>query len=371
MRYRRMPIEVESPEQLGYDRIACNLAESSCADVRYRDLGIDLDGLLLKYDDHLGHPPLRALVASVSGVEPDDVLVTVGAAAALFIVATSLLESGDHLVVVRPNYATNLETPRAIGCDISYLDLQFEEGWGVFLPRLAALLRPNTRLISLTCPHNPTGAVFDEATLRGAIALAEGHGCRILVDETYREMAFGTPLPTAAACSPAAISVSSLSKTYGLPGIRLGWLLCRDPALRELFLAAKEQIFICNSVVDEEIAYQALQRRDRWLPQIKHDIAKAFAVTRDFIAGQSDFEWVEPRGGVVGFFRLRQDVARRTDMDRFYEILLERYQTLVGAGHWFEQPRHYMRVGFGWPTLAELHQGLRNLTAAVDDAKTR
>ena len=369
MQYRRMPIEIESPEQLGYDRIKYNLAESSCSDVPYRELGIDLGDLVLKYDDHLGHPALRALIASDSGVEPDEVLMTVGAAAALFIIATSLLKPSDHLVVVRPNYATNIETPRAIGCDISYLDLRFEDGWGLSLSRLEALLRPATKLISLTCPHNPTGAVFDEEVLRGAIALAESRGCRLLVDETYRDMTFGTPLPCAAALSPAALSVCSLSKTYGLPGIRLGWLLSRDPGLRETFLAAKEQIFICNSVVDEEIAYQALQKRARWLPQIQQRIAAAFRATRDFIAAQRDFEWVEPRGGVVGFFRLRAEVRERTDVDAFYRILLERYDTLVGAGHWFEQPRHYMRIGYGWPTLDELTKGLQSLTAALADAR--
>lgn len=369
MLYRRMPIEVESPEQLGYDRIANNLAESSCADVRYRELGIDLGDLVLAYQDHLGHPPLRALVAATAAVQPDEVLMTVGAASALFIIATSLLKPGDHLVVARPNYATNLETPRAIGCDISYLDLSFDEGWNVSLERLESLLRPTTRLISLTCPHNPTGAVLDEATLRGAIALAERHGCRLLVDETYREMTFGTPLPTAAACSPTALSVCSLSKTYGLPGLRSGWLICRDPELRETFLAAKEQMFICTSVVDEEIAYQALQRRDRWLPQIKEHIATALNLTRDFLAAQSDFEWVEPRGGVVGLFRLRDEVLQRTDVDRFYEVLFEKYRTLVGPGHWFELPRHYMRVGYGWPTLEALQNGLESLTAAAAAAR--
>src|SRR5262249_27993380 len=173
----------------------------------------------------------------------------------------------------------------------------------------------------------------------------------------------GAPLPCAASLSPMALSVSSLSKTYGLPGIRLGWLLCRDPALRETFLAAKEQIFICNSVVDEEIAHQALRRRDSWLPQIKERIAIALGIMCDFIASQSNFEWIEPRGGVVGFLRLRDEVLAHTDVDRFYEILLERFGTLVGAGHWFEQPRHYMRIGYGWPTLDELRTGLDNLSA--------
>ena len=113
-----MPIEVESPEQLGYDTITNNLSESSVSDRRLSDLGFDLefDELLLCYGDHLGDPLLRAAVATGGeGLRPDDVLVTAGAAAALFCTATALLEPGDHAVVVRTNYATNLETPRAIG----------------------------------------------------------------------------------------------------------------------------------------------------------------------------------------------------------------------------------------------------------------
>ena len=369
MNYRRMPIEIESPEQLGYDTIACNLAESSFRDARLGDLGVRLDDLVLQYSDHLGHPGLRRLLAADAGVAPEQVLLTVGAAAALFMVATTLLSAGDHLVVVRPNYATNLETPRAIGCDISFLDLRYEDGWAVDLDRLAALITPRTRLISLTCPHNPTGAVFDEATLRGAVALAERHGCHLLCDETYREMTFGAPLPVAASLSPAAISVCSLSKTYGLPGIRLGWLMTQDAALFTRLLAAKEQIFITGSVVDEEIAAQALARRAELLSGIRARIAAAFATTRDFMAAQDQLEWVEPRGGVVGFVRLRDEVAARTDVDLFYKVLYERHRTLVGPGHWFEQPRRSFRLGYGWPTPAELAAGLRNLTLALDDAR--
>ena len=130
MRYRRMPIEVESPEQLGYSTITNNLSESSVSDRRLSDLGLDLDldGLLLCYGDHLGDPTLREAVADLGeGLGADDVLVTPGAATALFCAATSMLEPGDHLVVVRTNYATNLETPRAIGADIDIVDLSFED----------------------------------------------------------------------------------------------------------------------------------------------------------------------------------------------------------------------------------------------------
>ena len=116
-----MPIEAESPEQFGYDRIRFNLAESSVADTPLRDLDVSLDDLVLLYGDHLGRPGLRAAIAEGgrSASAPDDVLVTPGAAAALFIISTTLLQAGDHVIVARPNYATNLETPVAIGADIA------------------------------------------------------------------------------------------------------------------------------------------------------------------------------------------------------------------------------------------------------------
>ena len=134
-------------------------------------------------------------------------LLTPGAVTALFLVHTTLLEAGSHVVVTRPNYATNVETPRAIGADVSFLDLAYEHGWAVDPDRIAALLRPETRLVSLTTPHNPTGTTLDRTTLDAVIALVERHGtARLLVDETYREMTFGEPLPVAATLSDRVIS---------------------------------------------------------------------------------------------------------------------------------------------------------------------
>src|SRR5437899_1183409 len=140
-----MPIEIESPEQLGYDTIAHNLSESSVADRRLRDLGldVDVDSLVLCYGDHLGDPAQRDGVASEDdGIGAGDVLVTPGAAAALFCVATAVLDRGDHAVIVRSNYATNLETPRAIGADVHTIDLAFDEGWRLDVGRIAAAVRP-------------------------------------------------------------------------------------------------------------------------------------------------------------------------------------------------------------------------------------
>ena len=236
-----MPIEVESPEQLGYDTITNNLSESSVADRRLRDLGfeLDLDELLLCYGDHLGDPRSeRRSRPSAPEVCPDDVLVTAGAAAALFCIATALLEPGDHAVVVRTNYATNLETPRAIGAEVDVVDLRFEDGWRLDVDRVAAAVPDgHTRLISVTQPHNPTGTMFDRDTLDALVALAERSGAVLLVDETYRDLTHGEPLPLAATLLAARLSVSSMSKAYGLPGLASAgrsaatprWRSCSSP----------------------------------------------------------------------------------------------------------------------------------------------
>jgi aspartate/methionine/tyrosine aminotransferase len=231
MNYVRMPIEIESPEQMGYENVRYNLTESSFSDAQLGDLDLDLRSLLLCYGDHQGNRRLRELIAEDSGVSPDEVLITAGAAAALFVIATSVLRQGDRLLVERPNYATNIETPRAIGAELDFLQLHFEEGFRPNLDRLAALIQPQTKLVSITVPHNPTGSVVSETELRQIIALCESRGVTLLVDETYREMAHDGPLPVAASLSPQVLSVSSLSKTWGLPGIRIGWLICRDRPL--------------------------------------------------------------------------------------------------------------------------------------------
>lgn len=407
MHYVRMPIEIESPEQLGYDRVRYNLTESSLTDAKLRDLwptlGLEqaLRELILCYSDHCGHPALRALIAEQSSVSlqptatglltrpaanplsPDDVLVTPGAALALFIVATTLLERGDHMIVVRPNYATNIETPRALGAEIEFLDLDFDQGFRLPIERVAQALRPNTRLVSLTTPHNPTGTVLPTADVERLASLVATHnqapgrgpGCRLLIDETYREMAFDYVPPVAATLGPHVLSVSSMSKTYGLPGIRIGWLLCTDAALRERFLAAKEQTVITGSVVDETIALRYLQHKAQHLPAIRQHIASQLSIVKSWLAEPLTRELIEcvpPEGGVVCFPRIIQPAAgqgRAIDLDAFYRRLNEHYQTFVGPGHWFEQDRRYMRIGYGWPSADDLRVGLANITRALSDVR--
>ncbi|MFQ5977524.1 MAG: aminotransferase class I/II-fold pyridoxal phosphate-dependent enzyme, partial [Candidatus Heimdallarchaeota archaeon] len=301
--YRRTPIEKESPEEYGYDKITYNLAESSVPDLILGSLGLDLSKLALSYGDHLGNSRLRqAIAAEGNNLTPDQILITAGAAGALFIITTSLLKPKDHVVVLHPNYVANLESPRAIGCQIDYLRLRMEEDqFQIDLRQLEKLISSNTRLVSLTYPQNPTGMMLDESELKEIISLVESEGAHLLLDETYRDMIFNRPLlPTAASLSSKAISVSSFSKSYGLPGIRLGWLMTQDSSLMETFLAAKELIFICNSLVDEEIGAQFfISKKKRFLAEIQKHVETNFRVMEAWMKKNSYLEWIKPHGGCV------------------------------------------------------------------------
>lgn len=361
-----MPIEIEAPEGFGYENIDCNLSESSFTDQKLSDLGIDIKDLLLVYGDHKGKPDLRELIANEIGFSLDNVLVTSGAATALFIIATSFLNKNDHIVIAKTNYATNLETPRAIGAKASYLNLRFEYGFELDLKELEKLITKKTKLVSLTYPHNPTGVLIDAEKLKAIIELIERKGTYLLVDETYREMSFVEKLPVAATLSDRVISISSMSKSYGLPGIRIGWILSKNTRLMETFLAAKEQICITNSVVDEEIAYQYLLNKKVHFEPIRATILKNFGILKDFMANQNVLEWVEPQGGCVCFPRVKSEI--KVDMAKFHDILLNKYATYIGRGHWFEEEARYIRIGYSWDTSEKLKRGLNNILKAIEEA---
>lgn len=359
-----MPIEVESPEEMGYDTIKYNLTESSVTDAVLTNIDLNLNQLVLCYSHHKGKPELRELIANESAeLLAENVLITAGAASALFIISTSLLCKDDHLIVVRPNYATNIETPRAIGCEIDFVELQFETGFTFTLEDIASKIKPNTKLISITNPHNPTGVLIPEELLFQLAALAKERNCFLLVDETYRDLSFNNKPALAASLNDCVISVASVSKAYGLPGLRIGWLITRNQSLMNTFLAAKEQIFICNSVIDEEIAFQYLLQKDAYFSVIKKHIQTNYAILSRWIQNEPRMEMVEPGGGVVCFPRIKVDV----DLVKFYEILNTKYKTFVGPGHWFEMPKNYLRIGYGWPKSEELSEGLSNISKSLDE----
>jgi aspartate/methionine/tyrosine aminotransferase len=370
MNYKRMPIEIESPEEMGYSTIEFNLAESSIRDRTLGDFKLDLNDTVLAYTEHRGITPLReAIVKDSKVLHADDVLVTTGAAMALFLIATTLLEKDDNIIVIRPNYATNLETPRAIGCGMTIIDLDFDDDFSLNTEGVLKAMNEKTKLISITNPHNPTGILFNSKTIKALIQIAEQHNCYLLIDETYRELNFQTKLkPYWAELSDKVISVSSLSKAYGVPGIRTGWLIAQDKALMHKLLAAKEQIILGNSVLDEAVALHILTNKSTLLPPIHQQIQANFAIFKDWFQQQPYLEWVEPEAGVVCFPRLKKDYT--LDFIPFQKALYEDYKTVVGYGHWFEQSHIYFRIGFGFPTEMELKEGLLRFEKCLSEYVT-
>jgi aspartate/methionine/tyrosine aminotransferase len=368
MLYKRMPIEKESPEERGYDSILFNLAESSVTDLTFGELNIQLNELKLEYIPHRGNVHLRQMLATEAGeLRPDQVLLTNGACGALFIINTALLAPTDHLIVVRPNYATNIEVPLTIGCTISYIDLQLEENWRVNLPAIEAAITPATKLISITTPHNPTGTVMTQSELEALVALAERKHIYLLVDETYRDTCFTTPYPVVASMSERVISVSSLSKAFGLPGLRIGWLITRNEELMEQFLAAKEMIYISNAALDEEVATQFYRQKEKLAMIINQKAMENFQLLRAWLQQEPALEYVLPQGGVVCFPRLAH--PETIDIPCFYETLTQKYKTMVGPGHWFAMPDSYMRIGFGWLGNTAFQQGLQHISKAIEESK--
>lgn len=367
MQYKRMPIEKESFEETGYDTILYNLAESSVADLKFSELNIQFGDLRLEYIPHRGNTELRKMIAAEAGGLPENnVLLTNGAASALFIINTSLLSKEDHLIVVRPNYAPNIEVPVTIGCAITYIDLQFEQNWRVPVNDIEAAITPATKLISITTPHNPTGIVMTAGELHDIIAIAEKKNIYLLVDETYRDACFKTHYPVMASLSNRVISVSSLSKAWGLPGLRMGWIITQQEKLMEQFLAAKEMIYISNAALDEEVALQFYRQKEKFAVEINQKAMENFRILSSWLQQEERLEFILPQGGVVCFPRFKDPDA--IDIPAFYQTLVQKYKTMVGPGHWFNMPDRYMRIGFGWLNKEVFEQGLINVSRAMEES---
>ncbi len=367
-----MIIEKESPEEYGYDRIKNNLTESSVPDYSLNDLDIkiSLNDIPLSYTNHSGNQFLRDLVCqNYSHINSENILVTTGAVMSIFIVNATLLNSNDKTLVLHPNYSSNIEVPRSLQVNETFYQLDFEHEYIFDLEEFEKQILPGTKLISITYPHNPTGTMISESTLKAIIEIVEKNDCYLLMDETYRELTFNKKLPTAASLSPKAVSIESMSKSYGIPGIRIGWLATQDSTLKERFLATKEQISICNSIIDEEIATAVLKNKNYLLENIRRNNQEKFAILQHWMEDHSFLEWVEPTGGVICFPRIKPSID--INIKKFYTILTEKFGTFVGPGHWFEQSDSSFRIGYAWPKIESLKNGLECITESLLEAHVK
>ena len=317
------------------------------------------DGLRLGYTESTGHPLLRAEIATLyETVMPDDVLVFAGAEEAIFCLANVLLGPGDHAVVTWPGYQSLYEVARAAGADVSLHELREADGWTLDVARLVASIRPETRLVVVNAPHNPTGmlpTVADWAALADACANA---GVHLLVDEVYRFLEFRAAdrLTAGADLLPGrGVSLGVMSKSFALAGLRIGWLASTDRDLLARCAAFKDYTTICSSAPAEILALIALRARETVLARSRGIVdTNITLLDRFFERWAGRFDWVRPRGGSIGFPRLTADVS----IDDFAAELVESKGVLLVPGSVFGYPGNHFRIGYDRTDLPEALAGL-------------
>jgi aspartate/methionine/tyrosine aminotransferase len=305
------------------------------------------DDLRLGYTESTGDPELRAAIAGLyERVSPDEVLVFAGAQEAIFALHNVLLGPGDHAIVIRPAYQSLAEVAHAAGADVTRVDLREAEDWRLDPDEVRAALRPNTRLILVNEPQNPTGGLSDRPTFDRLVELAAEAGARLIVDEVYRFMEFDEAdrLPAGADALEGGVSIGVMSKSFGLAGLRIGWVATRDRELLARLAAFKDYTTICASSPSEILALIALRARDRVLARNRAIVTANLPLLDSFFSRWAGtFEWVRPRGGTVGFPRLTADVP----IDRFAEDLVRETGVLLLPGTVFADTGNHFRVGFG------------------------
>jgi aspartate/methionine/tyrosine aminotransferase len=264
------------------------------------------DTLHLGYTETHGLPALREAIASTyDNLAAEDILCFAGAEEGLYLAMQVLLDTGDHVVTVTPNYQAAETVPAAI-CDVTGVALQPDNGWALDIDEVAAALRPETRIVSVNFPNNPTGAVPDPGTWRRLAELCDERGIHLFSDEVYRglEQPPISPATQAADLSDRALSLNVMSKAYGLPGLRIGWIACRDRTILGQLERAKHYTSICNSATSEVLALIALRARHRILERNRGIVAANTTAFNAFFARYPTlFEWQPPQGGCVAFPR--------------------------------------------------------------------
>jgi aspartate/methionine/tyrosine aminotransferase len=305
----------------------------------------------LGYTETWGAPALRAEIArTYDTVRAEDVLCFAGAEEAIYTAMHVLLKPGDHAIVIAPNYQSAETIPLSL-CEVSAVALDIDRAWALDIEKLEEQLRPNTKLISINFPNNPTGKIIPHATFNAIVDLCRSRDIWLFSDECYRllERDPRVRLPQAVDVYEKGISLNVMSKAYGLAGLRIGWIACKDRALLAGLERFKHFLSICNSAPSEALALIALKSRE-------HIIKKNLQVIRDnlevldgfFDEFRQLFDWRVPEGGCVAFIRYKG----RDGVEDFTARMVEECGVLLLPSSVFRSelapvPNDCVRVGFG------------------------
>jgi len=311
----------------------------------------EFDTLWLGYTETFGAPDLRETIASTfASRTAQDVLCFAGASEGIFAANSVILDKDSHAIVVTPNYQSHETLPLAI-CDATGVPLDPDDNWSLDIDRVAAAIRPNTRLVTINFPHNPTGAILPLDRYHALIELCRKHGIYILHDEIFNGLGrTGTEhLPFIADLYERGLSLGVMSKSYGLPGLRIGWIACQDTALVSQMERMKHYLSICNSGPSERLAKIALHNRDRLLARNCAIVDENLPKWEAFFARHPDlFDWQTPDGSCMAFPRYMGPDG----VEQFTRSLVEQSGVLLLPGSIYnsqlgETPTDRFRLGYG------------------------
>jgi aspartate/methionine/tyrosine aminotransferase len=316
------------------------------------------EGLKLGYTESYGHPLLREEIASIySGIEMEDTLVA-APEEIIYLLMHALLQAGDHVICTFPGYQSLYEVAQSIGCRVSRWEPDEQQGWCFDIEWLRREIRADTKLLVVNFPHNPTGYLPTVDEYMAIIELARERGIYLLSDEMYRflEIEEGTTLPSACERYRRAFSLFGLSKSFGLPGLRIGWIATRQEHIREKMAGLKDYTTICSSAPSEILAIIALRNRGRitgeQLQRVRDNVA---ALDSFFDEYKGLFNWNRPLGGSICFPRM----LAVEDTFSFCEQLVQESGIMLAPSRIFNYGDQHVRIGFGREDLPQVLERFR------------
>lgn len=307
----------------------------------------------LGYTESQGSPELRqAITMLYQSINQEQVLVHTGAEEAIFAFMNAVLERNDHIIVHFPCYQSLFEVANAIGCEVTLWETHEEKGWELDLDRLQQSMRGNTKAIIVNCPHNPTGYLMSKTKQQQILEIAREHECIVFSDEVYRglEQNPDETLPAACDLYEHAVSLGVMSKTFGLPGLRIGWIATRDQHIYASMATFKDYLTICNSAPSEFLATVALRSKSQIIARNKHIIEENMRLLASFFATYHHlFSWIAPKAGSIAFPGIRFE----QDVEQFCTDLVQKQGVLLLPGTCYDFGHKHFRIGFGRKNMPE------------------
>ncbi|HXF84573.1 MAG TPA: aminotransferase class I/II-fold pyridoxal phosphate-dependent enzyme [Anaerolineales bacterium] len=319
----------------------------------------------LGYTESQGSVALRKEITTLyETIQPDEILVHSGAEEAIFLFMLAVLQPGDHVIVHSPCYQSLAEVASGIGCEVTPWSAREENGWALDLDELRHFIKPNTKVVILNTPHNPTGYLMSPADFNALNRIIREENLLLFSDEVYRELEYdpSTRLPAACDLGEYAVSLGVTSKTYGLAGLRIGWIATKNKTIYEKMISLKDYTTICNSAPAEFLAEVAMRNRQKLIARNLDIIRNNLAVMDDFFANHTDlFSWVRPRAGSMAFPRLL-----RGNVEDFCDRLVKNAGVLLLPGSVYDDRENHFRLGLGRKNLPQaidrLEKHLNTLT---------